>query len=126
MKLAVDFGNKKKSIFISFILAAIGALSLVLIKKIDSKELSKIWILLPIIINISSVFLVLIGLRYSSITIFNVEWNLISNILITGIGVLYLNEVHSLYEIAGLVLAFISIFILNVEHIQQIFKNNGK
>ena len=119
----IELGNKKKSIFIAFILAAIGALALVIIQKIDSKSLSKKWLLIPIIINIISVFLILIGLRYSSITIFNVEWNLISNILVTGLGVLYLNEIHSVYEIAGLVLAFIAIFILNIEHIQTIIQS---
>lgn len=125
MKVKIDLGNKKKSIFIAFVLAAIGAIALFLIQKIASKELSKNWLLVPIFINIASVFLMLVGLKYSSITIFNVEWNLISNILVTGLGVLYLNEVHSVYEIAGLVLAFIAIFILNIEHIQQIFKSNN-
>ena len=125
MNVKIDLGNKKKSIFVAFILAVIGAIALILIKKIDSNELSRYWLLIPIIINIASVFLIFIGLRYSSITIFNVEWNLISNILVTGLGVLYLNEVHSLYEVAGLTLAFIAIFILNIEHIQQIFKKNN-
>lgn len=126
MKIAeIELGNKKKSILISFILALIGAFSLVFIKKINSKHLSNYWLIIPITINVISVFLILIGLKYSSITIFNVEWNLISNILVTGIGVLYLNEIHSVYEITGLVLAFIAIFILNIEHIQTILKNNN-
>lgn len=125
MKVKFNLGDKKKSIFIAFILACIGAIALIVIQKIDSKQLSNKWLLLPIIINVVSVFLIVIGLKYSSVTIFNVEWNLISNILVTGIGILYLNEIHSFYEIAGLVLAFIAIFILNVEHIQQIFKQNG-
>ena len=121
----IDYGNKKKSIFISFILASIGAFSLIFIKKIVENELSKKWIAVPIIINIASVYLILFGLRYSSITIFNIEWNLISNILVTGLGVLYLNEIHSVYEIVGLILAFIAIIILNIEHIQKFFKNNN-
>ena len=125
MKVKIDFGNKIKSIFVAFLLSVIGAIALIFIKKIDSKELSKKWLLLPILINVVSVFLVSIGLKYSSITIFNIEWNLISTILVTGISVLYLNEVHSVYEISGLVLAFIAMFILNVEHIQKIISNNN-
>lgn len=125
MKVKIDFGNKIKSIFVAFLLSVIGAIALIFIKKIDSKELSKKWLLLPILINVVSVFLVSIGLKYSSITIFNIEWNLISTILVTGISVLYLNEVHSVYEISGLVLAFIAMFILNVEHIQQIISNKN-
>lgn len=118
----IELGNKKKSIFISFILALIGLFSLLFIKNISLNKLSKYWIVVPIAINIISVFLILIGLKYSSITIFNIEWNLISNILVTAVGVFYLNEIHSLYEIAGLALAFIAIFILNIEHIQQVLK----
>lgn len=125
MKVKIDFGNKIKSIFVAFLLSVIGAIALIFIKKIVSKELSKKWLLLPILINVVSVFLVSIGLKYSSITIFNIEWNLISTILVTGISVLYLNEVHSVYEISGLVLAFIAMFILNVEHIQQIISNKN-
>jgi multidrug transporter EmrE-like cation transporter len=114
----VELGNNKKSILIAFILALTGAISLVIIKKINHNEASKYWLIIPILINILSIFLILIGLKYSSITIFNIQWNLISNILVTGIGVLFLNEIHSIYEIIGLVLAFISIFILNIEHIK--------
>lgn len=125
MKVKIDFGNKIKSIFVAFLLSVIGAIALIFIKKIDSKELSKKWLLLPILINVVSVFLVSIGLKYSSITIFNIEWNLISTILVTGISILYLNEVHSVYEISGLVLGFIAMFILNVEHIQKIISNNN-
>lgn len=125
MKVKIDFGNKIKSIFVAFLLSVIGAIALIFIKKIVSKELSKKWLLLPILINVVSVFLVSIGLKYSSITIFNIEWNLISTILVTGISILYLNEVHSVYEISGLVLGFIAMFILNVEHIQKIISNNN-
>ena len=123
MTLKIRMENKNISIFIAFILAFIGAVTLIVIKKINSKELSNIWILVPLIINIVSVFLILIGLKYSSITIFNIEWNLISNILVTGLGILFLNEVHSTYEVIGLVFAFVSIFILNIEHIQKIYKS---
>jgi drug/metabolite transporter (DMT)-like permease len=117
MKVDIEFG-KKISIFVAFILSIIGAVALVIIKKINSNILSKYWIVIPIIINILSGFLVLIGLKYSSITVFNLQWNLISNILVTFIGIFYLKEVYSIYEIAGLLLGFISIFILNIEDIQ--------
>lgn len=123
MKIKFDLGDKKNSIFIAFILSIIGSISLFVIKKIISKELSNKWLLIPIIINIVSLFLIIIGLKYSSVTIFNVEWNLISSILVTVIGLLYENEIHSIYEIAGLIIAFVAIFIMNIEHIQEIYRN---
>ena len=123
MKIKFYLGDKKNSIFIAFILSIIGSISLFVIKKIISKELSNKWLLIPIIINIVSLFLIIIGLKYSSVTIFNVEWNLISSILVTVIGLLYENEIHSIYEIAGLIIAFVAIFIMNIEHIQEIYRN---
>jgi drug/metabolite transporter (DMT)-like permease len=103
--------------FIAFILALIGTISLVIIKKIDDKIISKKWIVISIIINIITIYITFIGLKYTSLTILNMQWNVISNIIVTIVGVLYFNEVHSTYEIIGLTLGFISIMILSLEHL---------
>lgn len=111
--------KKDKSIgaFIAFILSLIGAVSLVVIKKIDNKILSNYWIIIPILISIITIFLTFIGLKYTSLTILNMQWNVISNVIVTLAGVLYFNEVHSTYEIIGLTLGFFSIIILSIEHL---------
>jgi len=86
-------------------------------KKINDKNISKKWILIQIIINIITLYITFIGLKYTSLTILNMQWNVISNIIVTIAGVLYFNEVHSTYEIIGLTLGFISVMILSLEHL---------
>lgn len=117
----MKLNNKINSLYAASLLAATGALSLVIIKRIASNDLSYNWFIVPLLINILSIYLVFIGLKSSSITIFNIEWNLISNILVTGVGVSYLKEINSINQIIGLILAFISIIILNFEDIIKIF-----
>jgi amino acid transporter len=84
--------NKLIGTFISFILAFIGTITLVIIKKIDDKLLSNQWIFIPIIISIISIFITFIGLKYTSLTILNMQWNVISNIIVTIVGILYFNK----------------------------------
>lgn len=116
----MKLNNKINSFYAASLLAATGALSLVIIKRIVSNDLSYNWFIVPFLINILSIYLVFIGLKSTSVTIFNIEWNLISNILVTGVGVIYLKEINSIYQIIGLILAFISIIILNFEDILKI------
>lgn len=111
--------KKDKSIgaFIAFILSLIGTVSLVVIKKIDNKTIQNKWIIVPIMISILTIFLTFIGLKYISLTVLNMQWNVMSNVIVTIAGILYFNEVHSTYEIIGLTLGFISTIILSIEHL---------
>lgn len=109
--------NKLIGTLIAFVLSIIGTISLIIIKKIDNKNLSNHWIIFPIIISIITILLTFIGLKYTSLTILNMQWNVISNVIVTVAGVLYFNEVHSTYEIIGLSLGFISIMVLSIEHL---------
>lgn len=113
--------NNKNTFYVTTLLAATGVLSLVIIKRIASNDLSYNWFIVPFLINVLSIYLVFIGLKSSSLTIFNIEWNLISNILVTGIGMIYLKEINSVYQIIGLIFAFISIIILNFEDTMKMF-----
>lgn len=109
--------DKSIGAFIALILSIIGTISLVIIKKIDSKAISKHWTLIPILISIATIFLTFLGLKYTSLTILNMQWNVMSNVIVTIAGFLLFNETHSAYEIIGLILGFISIMILSLEHL---------
>jgi drug/metabolite transporter (DMT)-like permease len=109
-------GNKPFGALVAFILAVIGTISLIIIKRIDDKVLPNKWILVPIVISIVSLFITFIGLRYTTFTILNMQWNVMSNIIVTIAGVLYFNEVHSMYEIIGLTFGFLSVMFLSFEH----------
>jgi drug/metabolite transporter (DMT)-like permease len=101
---------------IAFILSFIGAISLIVIKHIDDKFLSNKWIFVPIVISIASLFITFVGLQYTTFTILNMQWNVMSNIIVTAAGILYFNEIHSIYEIIGLIFGFLSVMILSFEH----------
>ena len=105
------------STFYAFILAVTGALSLFILKKVNKKELSVNWIAVSVLINIASVFIVFIAIKYVPITIFNIKWNLISNIIVTMTSVFLLKEVLSINEIIGIALAFLSMIVIDMEHI---------
>jgi len=109
------------STFYAFILAVTGAFSLFILKNVNKKELSINWIAVAILINIASVFIVFTALKYVPITVFNIKWNLISNIIVTMTGVILLKEVLSINEIIGITLAFISIIIIDMEYILKLF-----
>lgn len=109
------------STFYAFILAITGAFSLFILKKVNKKELSVNWIAVSILINIASVFIVFMALKYVPITVFNIKWNLISNIIVTMTGVFLLKEVLSINEIIGITLAFLSMIIIDMEHIVKLF-----
>lgn len=106
-----------KRLFTTILLSICGTFTLFIIKKIVNNELSYYWIVLPMLINIFSIYLIILGVQFSSVVIFNTEWSLISTILVTFMS-LYINEKHSIYEIIGLILAFISIIIINFENIR--------
>lgn len=49
------------------------------------------------------------ALKYSSMTVMNVTWDLSSDILVTAVGLLYFRETLSHFEVLGLIFGFISI-----------------
>jgi len=108
--------NAQIGALVAFTLAVIGTVSLIVIKHIDDKSLSNKWILVPIVISIASLFITFVGLQYTTFTILNMQWNVMSNIIVTIAGILYFNEVHSIYEIIGLTLGFLSVMMLSFEH----------
>ena len=109
--------NNFKRFFTTILLSICGAFTLFIINKIVNNQLSYYWIIFPILINIFSIYLIVLGVQFSSVAIFNTEWSLISTILVTFMS-LYMNEKHSIYENIGLILAFISIIIINFENIK--------
>lgn len=52
------------------------------------------------------------SLNYSSLTVMNLLWDLLSDVIVTAIGLYWFGEVLSTPKKIGVVLSFISIFLL--------------
>jgi hypothetical protein len=54
------------------------------------------------------------GLKYTNMSMLNLSWNLISNILVTSIGLLYIGNVITLVQCTGIIFGMIALYLMNV------------
>ena len=96
-------------LFVAFILAINDVISFGIAKSTFLKTYSIGWLIIPVILYGLQLPLFYYGLKFSSMSILNISWNLISNILVTLVGFFYFKEKVSNVEMVGLIFAFISI-----------------
>ena len=94
----------------------IGMMSLVkkisLVTASSSSSRLLLSMILPTMLYALEPWVFLSAMKYESMAIMNIVWNLVSNILVTGFGILYFGEkIHGI-RLAGFVLAIISLFML--------------
>ena len=107
-------------LFIAFILAVNDVISFAIAKATFLKTFSIGWLAVPIIIYGIQLPLFYYGLSFSSMSILNISWNLISNILVTLVGFFYFREQVSNIEMIGLIFAFISIGCFTYDDINKL------
>ena len=108
-------------LFIAFILAVNDVISFAIAKATFLKTFSIGWLSVPIIIYVIQLPLFYYGLTFSSMSILNISWNLISNILVTLIGFFYFKEKVDNIEMVGLIFAFLSIACFTYDDILHIY-----
>ena len=54
------------------------------------------------------------GLNYTNMSILNLSWNLISNIIVTTIGVLYIGNILSLTQCIGIIVGVVALYLMNM------------
>jgi multidrug transporter EmrE-like cation transporter len=96
-------------LLIAFILAINDVISFGIAKLTFLKTYSISWLAIPIILYGLQLPIFYYGLKFSSMTILNISWNLISNILVSLIGFFYFKEKIDNIEMVGLIFAFLSI-----------------
>jgi drug/metabolite transporter (DMT)-like permease len=96
-------------------MAGIDTLAFSILKKVSLKELSMIF--LPVSMAIYSIqpMIFLQGLRFETMTVVNLLWNMMSNILVTFTGLVLLQEKVGLLKGIGIALSFVSIYLLTYE-----------
>lgn len=54
------------------------------------------------------------GLSYTNMSVLNLSWNLMSNIIVTTIGVMYIGNILSLTQCIGIIVGIVALYLLNM------------
>lgn len=73
------------------------------------------WMVLPTIIYAIQPWIFLSSLRFESLIVMNLMWDLISDILVTATGFLYFKEKIGPYKTLGVILSFVSIVLMSIQ-----------
>ena len=103
------------SIALATCMASIDVISLGLMKEYTLGELSPKYVILGIILYSLQPLFFLKSLEYETMTVMNILWDLISDILVTTSGLLYFKEKLSSIKQLALVFAFISIILFSYD-----------
>jgi drug/metabolite transporter (DMT)-like permease len=95
-------------------MASIDATMLSLIKTIHLEKVSLGWILVPMILYALQPVLFYFSLQYESLTVMNLLWDVVSDVMITCIGLFIFREQIGPYKKAGVILSFLSIVLMSL------------
>lgn len=95
-------------------MAGIDAFMLTLLKCIFLKKVSLPWILLPVVIYSIQPIIFYFSLSYESLTVMNLLWDVMSDVMITAIGLLIFQEKIGPYKKLGVVFSLLSIVLLSL------------
>jgi drug/metabolite transporter (DMT)-like permease len=96
-------------------MAGIDSLAFSILKKVSLKDLSIIFLPVAMLIYSMQPLIFLQALNFESMTIVNLLWNMMSNILVTFTGLVILQEKVGLLKGTGIVLGFLSIYLMTYE-----------
>ena len=95
-------------------MAGIDVFMLSLLKYISQEKQYLKWIVLPILVYAFQPILFYLSLQYESLTVMNLLWDLLSDVLVTLVGLLILQETIGPYKKAGVILSFLSIALMSL------------
>jgi multidrug transporter EmrE-like cation transporter len=85
------------------------------IVKYVSMGLDPVWMIIPMFLYAFEPLILLKSLKHETLTVMNLMWDLMSDVLVTCLGLFYFNEKISLTKMCGVVLSIISIGLLTYE-----------
>ena len=97
------------------IMAGIDVFMLGIIKKVSTKAWVFKWMILPTLIYALQPWIFLSSLRFESLIVMNLMWDLISDVLVTATGFLYFKERIGPYKTLGVILSFVSIVLMSLQ-----------
>ena len=75
----------------------------------------KYWLIIPVILYGLQILIFYYGLHKTSMSVLNITWNLISNVLVTLIGIYYFGEKINNLKTIALGFAFVSIILFGID-----------
>jgi drug/metabolite transporter (DMT)-like permease len=98
-------------ILFAIFMASIDAIVLPIIKHVHDGNNNIQLLILPVIIYALQPLIFYLSLSYSTLTSMNILWDLMSDVIVTMIGLFYLKEVLPTTSKLGLLFAFIAIIL---------------
>jgi multidrug transporter EmrE-like cation transporter len=104
--------NSMLSLLYALVMASIDTGMLGLVKDIHNNG-SLFLMVVPTVVYALQPWIFLSAMKFESLTVMNLLWDLVSNVLVTLIGIFYFKELLSPLQMCGLVLGFISFLMLS-------------
>ena len=89
-------------------------------KEIIIGNLTSNWLVITFILYGFQMMIFYTGLKSTPMSLLNLSWNLISNIIITIIGIYYFKENISNLETYGLLFGLFSLFLFGIAHYNKL------
>ena len=103
-------------LLVGFLLSLNDIISFGLVKKYNLKQLGvTIGLIIPMILYSFQIPLFSYGLKATSMVILNITWNLLSNVLVTLMGLFYFKEKVSGLKTVAILLAFSSLILFSID-----------
>jgi drug/metabolite transporter (DMT)-like permease len=97
------------------IMAIIDSIGLGLLKQISTKAVSFSFMPIAALIYAIQPFIFLQSLKFESMTVMNILWDLTSDIIVTFVGIFILGEEIGFRKAVGIVFSFIAIYLFTFE-----------
>lgn len=93
-------------------MATVDVFMLGILKAIHLGWISKVFLFLPTLIYAMQPWVFLSSLKYESLTIMNLLWDVISSVMVTGTGLYFFNEKITRTQMIGIGFGIIAVFLL--------------
>lgn len=101
-------------ITLGIILSIVDIITMSIAKEITINKLKEIWIIIPFILYGSQMLIFKYGLKFTSMTVLNITWDLSSCIGVSLIGLYYFKEEISRLEAFGIFFGLISLILFGL------------
>jgi multidrug transporter EmrE-like cation transporter len=98
-----------------FLMALVDVLMLSIVKSVSLNSRLLKWMVVPTLVYAVQPWIFLQSLEYETLIIMNLLWDLISNVLVTLVGLILFQETIGPYKLIGVILSFISITLLSLD-----------
>ena len=104
-----------RTLLFGLLFGILDALCLPIVKSVSIGTLAPAMMLVPVILYGASPLIFLKGLQGETLTILNLVWDLTSDVVVTLIGLLVFAEQISSVKKIGVLLSFVSLFLMTYE-----------